>query len=134
MTDEYMNMNIQGIHILFTLLGIAFAIYLLLIAIIGTMGWKEAKRLGIPLADSVGKRRRLHIAIVVIGALLVAFRPFKLDAQSDASRTAMRHSFDTPVYESDRPMTETSRFSYDLEAIRAEQNKAKEQWDSKHNQ
>ena len=119
-------MELQGLHTLFYLAAILFMTYT---AIVLASGFMKKKILGI---DGYGSFK-LHAVILIVGALLIVFRPIKLTVESDASRTAVRHTFDIPVYESNRPEVEASNPSFTRDEMKAENEQSRKEWDQVHN-
>ncbi|NQZ53288.1 MAG: hypothetical protein HRT93_03430 [Piscirickettsiaceae bacterium] len=115
-------MTIQGLHTLFYVFGIAFIAYCCYVLAVTFL---EA-----PDKLKIKQNFKTHMVIIAVGVLFLLFKPLKLEVQSDNARTQVRHSFDTPVYISDREVVEVSNQSYELSEIRQEKDKSKAEWDA----
>lgn len=116
-------MTIQGLQLLIYLGYLAIVIYVCTVIAIST---------GITERDSIGykKNPKLHTVLATVGLIIFVLRPFKLEVESDNRREQVRHSFDTPVYSSDREVVEASNPSYELSDIREEKGKSRNEWNT----
>lgn len=124
-------MEITGLHILVSLLGAVSMIYLVFAIVIGVLVEDgEARSAGFGgFRVFVRKWKKAHIVLGIAAVLLVMFKPIKLVSQSDVSRTAVRHSFDTEIYRSESPFQPGAQQQYSLDDIREEQRQSQEKWD-----
>jgi hypothetical protein len=116
-------MSFQGLHMMFYLISITGVIYAALV--IASLIYKEKLKW-----IDFYKNPRFHIVLVIMFLILAVSRPFKLQSQSDEAKAAVRHSFDTPVYVSDRKTEKVSNPTYSLDDIRKQQADSQEQWDN----
>jgi len=107
-------MGLTGFHQIFYILNVAVTLYALFVMTSYMSG--ELKATDDALTTRIKKNRKTHTIMATILFLFVVFMPVKFESQSDAARTAVRHSFDAPVTP-DREMVGTTRFNYDSRSM-----------------
>ena len=126
-------LGLDGLHLIYYVILIFVIIYVLffITSVSGVFDVLKLKK-GVKSKRDIKIRR--HAIFIFILLLLIVLSPLKLKVQSDNSREAVRHSFDTKVYKSNSEYREGSDQRYTGDKIKEEQKLAKEQWDKIRNE
>lgn len=126
---------IEGIHILPLIIGVIGILYsIAALFVIVTYKFSSEIRTKVddglsdgkyPMIRFVLNHQKLHLVMTFIFFMLVIFKPIKYTNVSDGERTAVRHSFDSKTYQTEREFTSVRDTSGDL---KDKQDDSVEQW------